>query len=109
MKKTEKELQVLHKEFQMILDRFIAYLKTQNKLNTADDLLPEMSYTYMDCHNKIDTTRCILWRGNALLKSGCDAQINVELQRFAKPEAGIALEIFAHKTGLPLTEGWVKE
>jgi len=99
----------IEREFQTILNRFINYLKKQNKLNTADDLLPDMSYTYMDSHNRVDTTRCILWRGNKLLKSGCDAQINVELQRFARPEAGVALAIFAHKAGQPLTEGWTED
>ena len=95
---------VRNKAFTMVLNAFVKWLGTQDKLLYADDLLDDLSYTYMGYSwNKMDVCRVILWKG-VLMKEDQDAQINIEIQRH---NGGCTyVEIYTHKKGLPLTEGW---
>lgn len=92
--------------FKRILNIFIEYLEKQDKLVTAEDLLPHMLYNYIWSIDGIHTTRCILSRG-ILVPEGFDSQINVEFQPF-NGGGKVEVEIYHHKEGLPLTEGWKK-
>lgn len=97
---------VQNKAFKMVMDAFVKWLGTQDKLVTADDLLDELSYTYMEFSwNKMDVCRAILWKG-VLMKEDQDAQVNIEIQPFEEHCRGSYCRIYAHKKGLPLTEGW---
>ncbi|MCK5343932.1 MAG: hypothetical protein KAR20_11040 [Candidatus Heimdallarchaeota archaeon] len=93
---------VRDKAFSKTLNMFIDFLKTQDQLVNASDLIHGLTYTHMTSSNYVDICRCILWDG-LLMKLEDDAQLNVEID----VSGGIGeLRIYAHTKGLPLTEGW---
>lgn len=101
----EKWEKVRDKAFKVTLEQFMDFLKTQDQLKTAEDLVNGFTYTHLVSWNKVDTCRCILWDG-VLMKPEDDAQLNIQIDVFAQ-SIGDG-EIYAHTKGLPLTEGWHK-
>jgi len=92
------------KQFETILSRFCDFLKAQDKINTAEDLVPGLTYERID---KLDgtTTRAILWNGVLIDRSKYDAQMNVQLDFVSH----IQSSIFIHLKDVPLYEGWVQQ
>lgn len=88
--------------FAKTLKLFLDFLKNQDQLVHASDLVHGLTYTYITSWNKVDICRCILWDG-ILMKLEDDAQLNVEIQ--CSGEIGES-RIFTHTKGLPLLEGW---
>jgi hypothetical protein len=93
--------------FSKTLDNFLEFLKGQNQLVYAKDLVQGLTYTHLTSWNRVDVCRCILWNG-VLLKSDTDAQVNIEIDVFGTVGHHLLGEcrIYAHKKGLKLTEGW---
>jgi len=90
--------------FAKTLKLFLTFLKKQDQLKYASDLVHDMTYTHVTSWNKIDICRCTLWDG-VLMEPGDDAQLNVEIDVFAQSGIG-ECRIFTHTKGLPLLEGW---
>lgn len=95
---------VREEAFAKTLKLFIDFLKTQDQLNHASDLIHGLTYTYLTSWNHTDICRCVLWDG-LLKKPEDDAQLNVEIDVFARQGIG-ECRIYAHTKDLPLTEGW---
>lgn len=91
------------KAFAKTLKLFIDFLKTQDQLNYAIELVPGFTYTHVTSWNHVDNCRCILWCG-ILNKLDDDAQLNVNINVFGE-DIGEG-RIYTHKKGLPLTKGW---
>ena len=97
-------------------DRFMKFLSNQNKLVMAEDMIQDafFSYTYIDRPNKVDISRCILWRGVYLIPDliglEFNAQLNIEIQFFGGT-AGCFVYILYHKIGerLDKPDAWVWE
>ena len=107
--KTDEQVKwenVRDKAFKVTLEQFMDFLKTQDQLKTAADLVHGLTYTNISSWNRLDTSRCILWDG-ILVKPEDDAQLNIEIDVFAQRGVG-ECRIYAHTKGLPLTEGWHK-
>lgn len=96
-------------------DRFIKFLRGQDKIVTAEDLIRDalFHYTYTHSPDGINTSKCILWR-NAIsdydLPSDSiglefDAQLNIEIRLFSGT-AGCFTYVLYHKKEERLDTYW---
>jgi hypothetical protein len=97
------------KQFEDGINQFIKFMKKQDKIVTARDMIPKMNYEYITAYKKIDRIECLLWEGVLINREVYDAQLNIGYEKFGTGRN--QGQIYIHKKGTDLRtrENWVVE
>ena len=104
--------------FEIGLEKFLAFMITQNKITTIEDLIPGVHYSYrVILLDGIKISEVSLWHKPSdeligdnpyfTIPDDCDWQIDVKI-----PVSGYTqVQVFFHKTGTPLFDrsSWVEK
>ena len=94
---------IKHQDFDRVLQDFMCFLREQDKIETSDDLIQNMQYTYMTCSKGINTCRCILQ------KTQNGSRLNIEYRLYQEEKTYV--KILTQKEGeyLANIDSWIFE
>lgn len=96
-------------------ERFMTFLKSQNKIKTAEDLVPKMMYDWFYfLDNQKGRIDCCLRSSKGFFpvvkEDVYDAIINIEYTPDPSNDKKVIWTgIYNHKINQPITEGWSEE